>query len=96
MDKQTEDAFIARVRKLMHVAQSFHGEERGDDAISALACIALLLDELLLDTLEPPLPASPELLLPEESEPPQALSAAADSAMTGRMICRYENMNAPR
>jgi hypothetical protein len=46
MDKQTEDAFIARVRKLMHVAQSFHGEERGDDAISALACIALLLDEL--------------------------------------------------
>ncbi len=47
MDKQIEDAFIARVRKLMRVAQSFHGEERGDDAISALACIALLLDELL-------------------------------------------------
>ena len=47
MDKQIEDAFIARVRKLMRVAQSFHGQERGDDAISALACIALLLDELL-------------------------------------------------
>lgn len=47
MDKQTETAFIAQVRKLMRVAQSFHGEERGDDAVSALACIALLLDELL-------------------------------------------------
>jgi hypothetical protein len=47
MDKQTESVFIARVRKLMRVAQSFHGEERGDDAVSALACIALLLDELL-------------------------------------------------
>jgi hypothetical protein len=47
MDKQTEEAFSARVRKLMRVAQSLHGEERGEDAISALACIALLLDELL-------------------------------------------------
>ncbi len=47
MDQQTEEAFIARVRKLMRVAQSFHGEERGDDAVGALACIALLLDELL-------------------------------------------------
>ncbi len=47
MDKQIEEAFIARVRRLMRVAQSFHGEERGEDALSALACIALLLDELL-------------------------------------------------
>ena len=47
MDKQTEGAFIAKVRKLMSVAQFFQGEERGDDAVSALACIRLLLDELL-------------------------------------------------
>jgi hypothetical protein len=43
MDKQTEGAFIAQVRKLMSVAQFFQGEERGDDAVSALACIRLLL-----------------------------------------------------
>ena len=47
MDKQTEGAFIAQVKKLMCVAQFFQGEERGDDAVRALACIALLLDELL-------------------------------------------------
>lgn len=51
--------------------------------------VADWLTELLLAALEP---VAGSLLLEEESEPPQAVSTAVDSATIGRMICRYESI----